>query len=87
MITSQMGLLADVVLTVAYLAIAHSVLFPLARNGQLWRNRLGTSTGLIFDGDVVAVEAGHQVGVPEAFPRGPPDRSQRPAARPVPGRS
>ena len=43
-----MGLLANVTLMVAYLAIARSILFPLARTGQLWSNALGLSTGLIF---------------------------------------
>ena len=48
MVWNQIGLFANVVLTIAYLAIARSILLPLARTGQLWRNRLGFSTGLIF---------------------------------------
>jgi diguanylate cyclase (GGDEF)-like protein/PAS domain S-box-containing protein len=45
---SQLGVFANGVLTVAYMAITVSILLPLARTGQLWRNRLGLSTGLIF---------------------------------------
>ena len=48
MVWSQVGALANVVLTVAYIAIAHSILWPLARAGQLWKNVLGLMTGLIF---------------------------------------
>jgi diguanylate cyclase (GGDEF)-like protein/PAS domain S-box-containing protein len=45
---SQVGAVANVALTVSYLAIATSILLPLTRTGQLWRNRLGLFTGLIF---------------------------------------
>lgn len=48
MLWTQLGLVANVTLLVAYLAIAKSVLLPLARSGQLWKNALGLSTGLIF---------------------------------------
>ena len=48
MLWNQIGLFANVVLTIAYLAIARSILLPLARTGQLWRNHLGFATGLIF---------------------------------------
>ena len=45
---SQVGAVANVALTVSYLAIATSILLPLTRTGQLWANRLGLFTGLIF---------------------------------------
>ena len=48
MVWSQLGAIANVTLTVAYLAIARSVLWPLARTGQLGRNHLGLATGMIF---------------------------------------
>lgn len=44
----QLGVAANVALTAAYIAIAASILVPLARTGQLFRNRLGLFTGLIF---------------------------------------
>lgn len=48
MIWSQLGLGANLALTIAYLAIAVSILLPLAHTGQLWRNHLGGMTGMIF---------------------------------------
>ena len=48
MIWSQFGLAANFALTIAYLAIATSILLPLARTAQLWKNHLGFATGLIF---------------------------------------
>lgn len=48
MIWSELGIFANVTLLVAYLAIATSILWPLARTGQLWRNQLGLTTGIIF---------------------------------------
>jgi diguanylate cyclase (GGDEF)-like protein/PAS domain S-box-containing protein len=48
MMWSQMGLVANLALTACYMAVAWSILRPLADTGQLWRNRLGLFTGLIF---------------------------------------
>lgn len=45
---NQVGAGANVALMVAYLAIATSILWPLASTGQLGRNRLGLTTGMIF---------------------------------------
>jgi diguanylate cyclase (GGDEF)-like protein/PAS domain S-box-containing protein len=45
---SVLGTVANVVLLVAYLAISSAILWPLAHTGQLWRNRLGLTTGAIF---------------------------------------
>jgi diguanylate cyclase (GGDEF)-like protein/PAS domain S-box-containing protein len=48
MVWGEVGTVANVVLLVAYLAIAQSILWPLATTGQLYKNRLGCMTGLIF---------------------------------------
>ena len=45
---SHLGVFANLALTIAYLAVATSILWPLARTGQLWRNHLGLATGMIF---------------------------------------
>lgn len=45
---AQIGTFANLALTVAYLAISWSILWPLAKAGQLGRNRLATATGGIF---------------------------------------
>jgi two-component system cell cycle sensor histidine kinase/response regulator CckA len=45
---SQLALLGNSVISVAYLAIAVAILVPLVRAGQLGTNRLATATTLIF---------------------------------------
>lgn len=44
----QLGTLADVVILLAYLAIALAIFLPLAETGQVRTNRLGVATALIF---------------------------------------
>jgi diguanylate cyclase (GGDEF)-like protein/PAS domain S-box-containing protein len=63
MIWSQLGLAANLVLTACYMAVAWSILRPLADTGQLWRNRLGLFTGIIFFTCIVGhgIHADHAV--------------------------
>lgn len=43
-----LGAVANVVIAVAYFLISAAIVVPLVRSRQLWVNRLGTATGLIF---------------------------------------
>lgn len=44
----QVGAAANIIVFIAYSAIAVAIFVPLTRAGQLGSNRLGTATGLIF---------------------------------------
>ena len=60
----QVAAAANVVVTVAYVAISVVILRPLLREGQLGTNRLGTATGIIFFTCAVghAAHAMHLIG-------------------------
>jgi diguanylate cyclase (GGDEF)-like protein/PAS domain S-box-containing protein len=62
MVWGELGTAANVVLLIAYLAISRSILWPLAKTGQLGRNRLGMMTGLIF----LSCGVGHAIHVDHA---------------------
>jgi len=44
----QLDIAANLVVAVAYVAIAGAILVPLVREGQLRSNRLGAATAAIF---------------------------------------